>query len=95
MLKFINAAYYDCPDLFNPNQLNIMKKLMIKFVSTYKDEETLNHAIKNYLMLVGPNNNPDIELVKSVKEILDELEKSAKNLDLRGNARKLREAAKL
>lgn len=70
MVKFLNLIYYESPDLFDANQINLLKNLMIKFVGSFsKDEETVKYAIKDYLMLNGPNGAPKAQ-VQPIKSVL-------------------------
>jgi len=93
MLSFLLIAYYQSEGLFDGNQLRRLKKTVLRYVGTFKKEETLILALKAFVMLNGADNY-DTESVRPYLKNLQEAENS-KNQELKGLARKVREHSKL
>jgi len=93
MLSFLLVAYYQAEGLFDANQLRKLKKTVLRYVGSFKQEETLILALKAFAMLNGADRY-DTESVRPYLKTLQEAE-NGKNQELKGLARKVREQSNL
>lgn len=93
MLSFLLVAYYQSEGLFDANQIRRLKKTVLRYISTFKKDETRILAMKAFIMLNGADKY-DTESVRPHLKDLQEAE-NGKNQELKGLARKIREQASL
>jgi len=75
MLSFLLVAYYESPGLFETNQLKQLKKTVLRYISTFKNDKTLILSMKAFVMLHSANNY-DAESVKPILPNLTQIEQS-------------------
>lgn len=90
MLGFLYIVYYESISLFTAEQAELIKKCLIKFLGTVKNEQILAQTLKSILIVNNTSKFNNEDLKKNTNVVRD-LERNSKSDDIIGIAKKAKE----